>query len=398
VPGRPADARTAGLKRGLPSAGGFLVTDLDTVAALVQEVAAQVHLPLFGQAVSGEEKSPGELVSQADRAAETLLLQGLAEITPGLAVIGEEAAHEDPSLLAALSGEAPVWLVDPLDGTREFLDGSPDHAIMLALVRQGRPVCALVHQPQHDRTYTAELGSGTWRDGVRLRRDPAPPNDLARLRGGVLRRFLNADARRSVEANEGRFGDLTPRTSCAGVEYPRIVEGDADFLLFWRTLPWDHAPGSLLLTEAGGTAVRPDGTAYLANDDRSGLLAASDDEIAQAVLAGLGLTSTYVHLSSMRKRGSRRLAAACGATDPSNRAPSRGGLTPLAGSPSGSVPNARSHRVSAPQRGKRHQPCPAAPREHVRRGTRSSARQGSHTGSCGPSPPPRWHRRAPAPL
>lgn len=268
------------------------MTELDAVAALVREVAAQVHLPLFGQGVGGEEKSPGELVSQVDRAAETLLLQGLAEITPGLAVIGEEAAYEDPSLLAALSSDRSVWLVDPLDGTRQFLNGSPDHAIMLALVRKGRPVCALVHQPQHDRTYTAELGSGTWRDGVRLRREPASPEDLTKLRGGVLRRFLDADARRTVEANEGRFGNLTPRTSCAGVEYPRIVEGDADFLLFWRTLPWDHAPGTLLLTEAGGTAVRPDGSAYLADDNRTGLLAAADDHTAQAVTVGLGLPAT----------------------------------------------------------------------------------------------------------
>ncbi len=99
----------------------------------------------------------------------------------------------------------------------------------------------------------------------------------------------DADAKRSVEANEGRFGDLTARTTCAGVEYARIVEGETDLLLFWRTLPWDHAPGALLLTEAGGAAIRPDGTAYRADDARMGLLAAPDDPTARAVLRGLGL-------------------------------------------------------------------------------------------------------------
>jgi fructose-1,6-bisphosphatase/inositol monophosphatase family enzyme len=105
----------------------------------------------------------------------------------------------------------------------------------------------------------------------------------------VLRRFLSPDARRAVGENEVRFGDLTPRTTCAGVEYPRIVEGQADFLLFWRTLAWDHAAGALLLTEAGGVALRPDGSTYRPDDDRFGLLAAADATTAQAVLAGLGL-------------------------------------------------------------------------------------------------------------
>ncbi|MCW2778450.1 MAG: Fructose,6-bisphosphatase, partial [Frankiales bacterium] len=248
--------------------------------------AARVHVPLFDSGVRGEEKSPGELVSRVDREAEQLLTEGLAALTPGVAVVGEEAASADPSLLRSLAGDDAVWVVDPLDGTPQFLAGSPDHAVMLALVRSGVPVAAVVHQPQHGRTWTAERGSGTWRDGVRLRTVPA---DLSALRGAVLRRFLDVPARARVEEDEHRFGDLTPVTTCAGVEYPRIVEGGADFLLFWRTLPWDHAPGALLLEEAGGVGVRPDGSAYRADDGRSGLLAASDRATATAVLRGLDL-------------------------------------------------------------------------------------------------------------
>jgi len=268
-----------------------MVIDLDAVTGLVRHVAAEVHLPLFRQAVDREEKSPGELVSRVDREAERLLIDGLAELAPGVPVVGEEAASADPSLLAVLRGGRAVWLVDPLDGTAQFLDGSADHAIMLALVQAGSPVAAVVHQPQHRRTYTAELGGGTWRDGVRLQTRAADPRDLPGLRGGVLRRFLDEPARRAVAEHEDRFGDLTPATTCAGVEYPRIAEGDADFLLFWRTLPWDHAPGALLLREAGGIAVRPDGTPYRADDDRAGLLAAADPATADAVLRGLGISA-----------------------------------------------------------------------------------------------------------
>lgn len=265
--------------------------DLDAVAAMVRATAAQVHVRYFRQGVVGEEKAPGEVVSRVDREAELLLVAGLAELTPGVPVIGEEAASADPSLRDALRGAGPVWLVDPLDGTTQFLEGSPDHAVMLALVQGGRPVCAVVHQPQHGRTYVAEQGSGTWRDGQRLLREPADAGDLVNLRGAVLRRFLQPAVREAIEARESQFHDLTPRTTCAGVEYPRILEGEADFLLFWRTLPWDHAPGALLLSEAGGVALRRDGTAYRADDDAVGLMAAADLDTAQAVLRGLGLAA-----------------------------------------------------------------------------------------------------------
>lgn len=265
------------------------MSDLDQIAALVREVAVRIHIPLFNADVEREEKSPGELVSRVDREAELLLVEGLRDLAPGVPVVGEEAASTDGSLLAALQGEQPVWLVDPLDGTQQFLDGSPDHAIMIALVQAGRTLSAIVHQPQHGRTYLAEAGSGTWRGGMRLRREPADPADLSRLRGGVFRRFLDDDARRAVDANAQRFGDLTPATTCAGMEYPRIVEGEVDFLLFWRTLPWDHAPGALLLAEAGGVAIRPDGSSYRSDDDLVGLLAAADSATAEAVASGLGI-------------------------------------------------------------------------------------------------------------
>ena len=264
------------------------VIDLEAVALLARKVCEAVHLPLFRQGVKGEEKSPGELVSEVDRRAERLLVEGLADLTPGLPVVGEEAASDDPSLMGALQGSTPVWLVDPLDGTSQFLNGSPDYAVMLALVQAGTVLAAVVHQPQHQRTYMAELGSGTWRDGVRLW-TASGAEALADIRGAVLRRFLDEPARQSVAANEWMFGDLTPATTCAGIEYPRIVEGEADFLLFWRTLAWDHAPGALLLREAGGVAVRPDGADYRPDDARSGLLAASDQATANRVLQGLGV-------------------------------------------------------------------------------------------------------------
>jgi fructose-1,6-bisphosphatase/inositol monophosphatase family enzyme len=85
---------------------------------------------------------------------------------------------------------------------------------------------------------------------------------------------LDEGAGEAVARNAHRFGEIRPGRKCAATEYPDVICGDQHFALYWRALPWDHAPGSLLLTEAGGVARRPDGTEYSPGDQRFGLLAA----------------------------------------------------------------------------------------------------------------------------
>ena len=80
-----------------------------------------------------------------------------------------------------------------------------------------------------------------------------------------------------MQANAHAFGPTSHGLRSAGMEYPQIVEGRQEFILYWRTLPWDHAPGSLLVTEAGGVSARLDGTGYRpGGPDEDGLLVASD--------------------------------------------------------------------------------------------------------------------------
>jgi len=130
------------------------VPDLELVADLARAVALQVHVPFFRTGLEGEEQSPGKLVSRVDREAELLFTEGLRGLTPGVPVVGE-AASADRSLLAALRQEDAAWLLNPLDGTPQFFAGSPDHAVMVALVQAGPNVAALVHQSQYGRTYMA---------------------------------------------------------------------------------------------------------------------------------------------------------------------------------------------------------------------------------------------------
>ncbi|WP_370123998.1 inositol monophosphatase [Streptacidiphilus sp. MAP12-33] len=249
---------------------------IEDVTGILREAAEVAILPRFGALAAGEvvEKTPGELVTVADREAEALISRRLRELVDA-PVVGEEATAADPSLPRALVESPAAWVVDPIDGTGNFVAGRPEFAVMAALVRDGETVAAWILRPVSGTAYVAERGSGAWRDGTRLRREPAPA-DPAALHGDVMTRFLDDAQRARLAGLAPRFASLGRGASCAGVDYPRLVEGERDFVLYHRTLPWDHAPGTLLLNEAGGCALRPDGSPYLPGEQRTGLLAAAD--------------------------------------------------------------------------------------------------------------------------
>ncbi|MBV2156286.1 inositol monophosphatase [Kitasatospora sp. SUK 42] len=264
---------------------------MDKVAEILAEASAEAVEPRFRALAAGEvmEKAPGEIVTVADREAEVIITRRLRELLP-VPVVGEEAVAADPELALAIRDEPAVWLVDPVDGTSNFVAGRPDYAVMCSLVRTGRTVASWIWQPSTATAYRAELGAGAWRDGVRLTRPPAPA-DPAELSGILKSRFLDPDHRRRLEANRSAFGATSPGRSAAGVEYPDVAEGRCDFILYWRTLPWDHAPGSLLVTEAGGVSARFDGTPYRpeAPGCEDGLLVAADPhtwELTRGILLG----------------------------------------------------------------------------------------------------------------
>src|ERR1700709_1438740 len=162
-------------------AGGMKGESLDLVGALMAEAAERAILPRFRALARDEveEKSPGELVTIADREAEAILTAGLAPLLPGSRVIGEEACAIDPRLIESL-GEGIVWLVDPLDGTANFAAGRPDFAVMVALLRDGVTQAAWILNPLSGQLTRAELGSGAWIGDRRLHAAP-------QVRGGKLR-------------------------------------------------------------------------------------------------------------------------------------------------------------------------------------------------------------------
>lgn len=217
------------------------------------------------------------MVTAADVEAERRLGLRLAELLPGVPMVGEEATAREPTLSGSWPAETPrVWLVDPLDGTANFIAGSNDWAVMVALVERGITVASWMWRPADRRLFVAERGSGASLNGQRLL-CPAAPREVGELAGAVLTRYFNEVTRSILTRNTHRFAKVTAGRRCAGVEYPMIAEGHQHFALFHRTVPWDHAPGVLLIEEAGGRACRLDGVAYLPAQVTSGLLIAADE-------------------------------------------------------------------------------------------------------------------------
>jgi fructose-1,6-bisphosphatase/inositol monophosphatase family enzyme len=255
---------------------------IEDVGALLRDVSEKVVLPKFLtlREEEIEEKSPGEIVTAVDREVESILSRKLTSLLPGSRVVGEEAVSVDPDLLGNLD-EGLVWLVDPIDGTANFAQGSRRFAVMVALVKSGETLASWIHQPAENQQWVAESGSGAYCNGRKVAISdkgdfsglPALV-DFARLPALVKRRFLPEDYKHALDSVGFRDVSLTEGSGCAGTDYPELVSGSWRFLLYWRTLPWDHVPGALLASEAGANVARLDGSAFKAHASRTGLLIA----------------------------------------------------------------------------------------------------------------------------
>jgi fructose-1,6-bisphosphatase/inositol monophosphatase family enzyme len=259
--------------------------DTDEILTLLRDVADEVVNPRFRSLADGEvhEKRPGDLVTDADREAEVLISRALHDAFPDAVVLGEETFASDPALMDRYAAAQHAFTLDPVDGTKNFVHGSPDHAVMVSETVDGRAVRAWIWQPQHETGYVAERGAGAWRhdaDGTTRLTVPAASGGEG-MRGRTSRR---AWIGRSIDG----LPPLELTWVSCGIDYPKLVEGAADYVLYGRGAPWDHVPGSLLLAEAGGVLGRADGEAYSPRDTAPpGLVAAGTPAVYDRVVAAL---------------------------------------------------------------------------------------------------------------
>lgn len=243
----------------------------DAVLELIEQTAEQVIRPRWRALSGGDiaEKNPGDYVTIADREAEVLLTEQLLRANPGALVVGEEATAADPALVDQLAHADHAFVVDPVDGTRNFIEGTADYAVMVGELRAGEIVRGWIWQPEHDAAWVAERGAGTTRNGVPVSL-PAP--DHQHLRAESSLRSLRTGPRPDglTELNWTAF-------SC-GIDYPKLCAGGTEALIYRTIKPWDHIPGALMVRELGGVARQVGGTDYQGLLTGTGPLVVAADE------------------------------------------------------------------------------------------------------------------------
>ncbi|MDP6390217.1 MAG: 3'(2'),5'-bisphosphate nucleotidase CysQ [Alphaproteobacteria bacterium] len=222
--------------------------------------AGAAIMEVYGHEFEVELKADDSPVTEADLASEAIIAAALATLTPNIPVVAEEsfAEHGGPEV-----GGGPFWLVDPLDGTAEFVSRNGEFTVNIALIRDRRPVAGIVFAPTLDLTYTGAAGLGAFRQegagaaqGIAAR---TPPADglivVASRRHGdteVLDRFL-ADHTVAEMSNAG-----------SSLKFCRLAEGKADlYPRFGRTMEWDTAAGQAVLDAAGGRVETAEGDPLL---------------------------------------------------------------------------------------------------------------------------------------
>lgn len=262
-----------------------MTPDIDRVTQIIAEAAEEAVLPRFRSLAAHEirEKEAGDLVTVADVEAEGLLTRRLSELLPGSLVVGEEAAEDDPRVLEQLADEESyLWVIDPVDGTGNFSRGIENFATMVGLIKGPQILAGWILKPVDGSCAVAERGGGAWRDGAPLRvaGAQAPQEMRGTLNAGV---FGDKALGARIQSRRERVGAVKS-LRCAGLEYVRLASGETHFSLFTKTKPWDHVPGNVIHSEAGGFSRLLDGRRYTPQSgDAKGLLLAPSEAGWQAL-------------------------------------------------------------------------------------------------------------------
>ncbi|MFG2889057.1 inositol monophosphatase family protein [Streptomyces sp. NPDC048248] len=260
--------------------------DFAAVETAIRRAAADEIMPRFRRLAADdiiEKNGPHDLVTSADRLAEEHLTAALTALLPGSLVVGEESVHADPAVLQALHGDAPVWIVDPVDGTRQFVHGDPGFATLVALAHRGEVLASWTYAPALELMAIARLGAGAELNGVPLRTGAAASGAVLDVAISHYD-FTDDDQKRVLAALD--TGGIAPRPcGSAGLEYLHVARGEIDATAFSWENCWDHAAGLLLVHEAGGASGTVAGKPFrIEGDNALPFTAARDEETARRIL------------------------------------------------------------------------------------------------------------------
>jgi len=217
------------------------------------------------------EKGQHDFATEVDRAAEGLIAEILAREEPDSVIVGEELSPK-----RQLRGKL-VWIVDPLDGTTNFLHGYPQYAVSIAAMVDGKLAAGVVHDICRKRTYSAARGGGAFEDGTRVVVSAVSEPRLALVGTGfpfkalhLLQQYLSQFA-----AVLGATSGIR-RAGSAALDLADLATGRLDAFWELHLAPWDIAAGALLIREAGGVITRPDGAVDVLSGDQHGAIVAGN--------------------------------------------------------------------------------------------------------------------------
>lgn len=245
-----------------------------------------------------ELKGRADFVSEADRESEEMLRSILLGRYPDRGFLTEESAP-------TVGTTSTRFVVDPLDGTTNFLHGVPHFAVAVGLEHEGRIVAGVVHDPAKNETFVAERGRGAWLAGKRLR--VAADRDLSRALVGTGIPHSNSRPRHArylaMLAAVMREAAGVRRFAAAALDLSYVAAGRFAVFFEMGLLPWDMAAGSLLVEEAGGTVTGLDGGADFLS---SGEVLATNGRLHAPTLAMIRRATRRVASAPPRRRTSSR--------------------------------------------------------------------------------------------
>ncbi len=229
--------------------------ELLSIAVAAARAGGEVLTRLFGSTDLGaEEKAKNDLVSRADRESEAAIVERILGAFPDHSILAEEGGHQPGAR------DGFEWIIDPLDGTANFLHGLPVFCVSIACVERGHPIAAVVLDPLRDDLFTATRGGGARRGAT-----PLVLRDRSGLDGAFVATGFPFRAHGALDTYLAVFRDIfleargIRRCGAAALDLAYTAAGVFDGFFEFRLAPWDVAAGSLLIEEAGGVITDLDG-------------------------------------------------------------------------------------------------------------------------------------------